>query len=175
MSRVLALLGATIPSYVLSLVLILVFAVWLRWLPAFGSDGFAHLILPTITLAAGSAAQIARLTRASLLEVLQQDYVRTARSKGLAEGRVIGAHAFRNALLPVVTALGLTAGNLLGGVVVVETIFSWYGIGKYAVDAIFLRDYPVIQATALYFALVFVALNFFIDLLYRWIDPKLAR
>lgn len=174
LGRLVALCGATVPSYVLSLVLILIFAARLRWLPAFGAGSPAHLILPSVALAAGSIAQITRLTRASMLEALQQDYVRTARAKGLRERSVLLGHVLRNALLPVVTTLGLILGSLLSGSVIVETIFSWYGLGKYAVDAIFLRDYPVIQATTLYIALIVVLINAVVDLLYLWINPKLA-
>ena len=173
LSRLLALMGAAVPSYALALLLILLFGVKLNWLPTIGYGSPKHLILPAIALAAGSSAQLMRLTRASMLEVLQQDYVRTARAKGLNERVVIWVHALKNALLPVVTVLGITLGHLLGGTVIVETIFSWQGVGKYAVDAIFLRDYPVIQGFVLYMGLIFLLVNLAVDLSYRWLDPRL--
>src|SRR5919109_1381114 len=156
LSRLLALLGAVVPSYVLALLLILLFAVRLGWLPATGYGSPKHLILPAIALAGGVNAQLMRLTRANLLEVLQQDYVRTARAKGMSEDVIVLGHALKNALLPVVTVLGMSLGHLLGGAVIVETIFGWPGIGKYAVDAIFLRDYPVIQGVVLYMNVIFL-------------------
>ena len=173
LSRMLALVGAAVPSYVLALLLMLLIAVKLNWLPAIGYGSPKHLILPAIALAAGSSAQLMRLARASMLEVLQQDYVRTARAKGLNERVVIGVHALKNAWLPVVTVLGITLGHLLGGTVIVESIFSWPGVGKYAVDAIFLRDYPVIQGFVLYMGLIFLLVNLAVDISYRWLDPRL--
>ena len=173
LSRMLALVGAAVPSYVLALLLMLFIAVKLNWLPAIGYGSPKHLILPAIALAAGSSAQLMRLARASMLEVLQQDYVRTARAKGLNERVVIGVHALKNAWLPVVTVLGITLGHLLGGTVIVESIFSWPGVGKYAVDAIFLRDYPVIQGFVLYMGLIFLLVNLAVDISYRWLDPRL--
>jgi len=172
-SRAVALIGATLPSYLLSMLLVLVFAVWLGWLPAFGSGTLAQLILPSIALAAGVITPLTRLTRASVLEVLGQDFVRTARGKGLSELVVLWRHVLRNALLPILTVLGVSIGNLLSGAVIVETIFSWFGIGKYAVDAIFLRDYPAVQGVVLYFAVAFVLVNFLVDLAYAWLDPRL--
>jgi peptide/nickel transport system permease protein len=130
-------------------------------------------VLPALALAAGSSAQLMRLTRATMLEVVQQDYVRAARAKGIGEHRVIGVHALKNALLPVITVLGMNLGYLLGGTVIVETIFGWPGVGKYAVDAIFLRDYPVIQGFVLYLAVIFLLINLLVDLTYRWLDPRL--
>src|SRR5918992_183331 len=173
LSRLLALLGAAVSSYLLALLLILVFAVTLHWLPIIGYGSLQQLVLPALALAAGSSAQLMRLTRASMLEVVQQDYVRTARAKGLKERRVIGVHALKNALLPVVTVLGMNLGHLLGGTVIVETIFSWPGVGKYAIDAIFLRDYPVIQGFVLYMAVIFLLVNLLVDLTYRWLNPRL--
>jgi len=173
LSRLLALIGASVPSYVLALLLILLFAVKLHLLPAIGYGSPKHVLLPAIALAAGSSAQLMRLTRATMLEVVRQDYVRTARAKGLRERVVIGRHALRNALLPVVTVLGVNLGHLLGGAVIVETIFGWPGVGKYAVDAIFLRIYPVIQGFVLYMALIFLLANLMVDLAYRWLDPRL--
>jgi len=173
LSRLLAPLGAVVPSYVLALLLILLFSVKLGWLPAIGYGSPKHLILPAIALAAGVSAQLMRLTRASLLEVLKQDYVRTARAKGMSEGVVIVVHALKNALLPVVTVLGISLGHLLSGAVIVETIFGWPGVGKYAVDAIFLRDYPVIQGFVLYMAVIFLLVNLAVDMAYRRLDPRL--
>ena len=172
--RLLVLVGGAIPSYVLALLLILLFAVKLDWLPAFGSGTPRHIILPALALAGGAIAQLMRLTHASMTETIQQEYIRTARMKGVAPATVIVRHALRNGLLPIVTAVGLSMGHLLSGAVIVETIFNWYGIGKYAVDAIFLRDYPVIQAVTLYMAVAFVLVNLLVDLLYRWIDPRVC-
>lgn len=172
-SRVLALLGATTPTYVLGLLLVLVFAAQLNVLPAFGSGTLRHLVLPAVALSAGPLAQMARLSRAGLLEVLRQDYVRTARAKGLSARRVILVHASRVAALPVLTVAGLSAGQLLGGAVIVETIFSWNGLGKYGVDAIFLRDYPAIQGVVLYAAVAVALVNLLVDLAYPVIDPRL--
>ena len=173
LSRLLALVGAAVPSYVLALLLMLLISVKLNWLPTIGYGSPKHLVLPAIALALGSSAQLMRLSRASMLEVLQQDYVRTARAKGLNERVVIWVHALKNALLPVVTVLGINLGHLLGGTVIVESIFNWPGVGKYAVDAIFLRDFPVIQGFVLYMGLIFLLVNLSVDLSYRWMDPRL--
>jgi peptide/nickel transport system permease protein len=172
-SRILVLLGATTPTYVLSLVLVLVFAVQLNVLPAFGSGTALHFVLPAVALSAGPLAQIARLSRASLLEIRRQDYLRTAMAKGLSPLRVTLVHASRVAALPVLTVTGLTAGQLLGGAVIVETIFSWNGVGKYAVDAVFLRDYPAIQGVVLYGAAAVALVNLAVDLAYPLLDPRL--
>jgi len=173
LSRLLALLGAAVPSYVLALLLMLFIAVKLNWLPAIGYGSPKNLILPAIALAAGSSAQVMRLTRASMLEVLQQDYMRTARSKGLNERTVIMVHGLKNGLLPVVTMLGINLGHLLGGTVIVETIFGWPGVGRYAVESILQRDYPVVQGFVLYMALIFLLANLAVDFSYRWLDPRL--
>ena len=172
-ARLLSLVGNSIPSFWLALLLILLFSVTLRWLPAVGSGTPAHVILPALALGVGLAARLTHLLRASLLEVLRQDYVRTAYAKGLSERAAVTRHALKNALLPVVTVLGASFGDLLGGAAIVETIFAWPGIGRYAVNAIFLRDYPVIQGCVLYLALAFVALNLLVDVSYRWLDPRL--
>lgn len=172
-SRLLALLGATTPTYVLSLLLVLVFAAQLQVLPAFGSGTVAHLVLPAVALSTGPLAQIARLTRASLLEVRRQDYLRTAAAKGVSPLRVTLVHASRIAAVPVLTVAGLAAGQLLGGAVVVETIFSWNGVGKYAVDAVFLRDYPALQGVVLYAASAVALVNLAVDLAYPVLDPRL--
>ena len=173
LSRLLALLGAAVPSYVLALLLMLFIAVKLNWLPAIGYGSPKNLILPAIALAAGSSAQVMRLTRASMLEVLQQDYMRTARSKGLNERKVVMVHGLKNGLLPVVTVLGINLGHLLGGTVIVETIFGWPGVGRYAVESILQRDYPVVQGFVLYMALIFLLANLAVDFSYRWLDPRL--
>jgi ABC-type dipeptide/oligopeptide/nickel transport system permease component len=173
LSRLLALLGAAVPSYLLALLLVLVFGVTLQWLPTIGYGSLPQLVLPALALAASSSAQLMRLTRASMLEVVQQDYVRTARAKGMGERRVIWVHALKNALLPVITVLGVNLGYLLGGAVIVETIFSWPGVGKYAIDSIFQRDYPVIQGFVLYMAVIFLVVNLLVDVTYRWLDPRL--
>ncbi len=173
-SRLLVLAGATTPTYVLSLLLVLVFAVQLNLVPAFGSGTALHLVLPAVALSAGPLAQIARLSRASLLEVSRQDYLRTAMAKGLSPLRVTLVHASRVAVLPVLTVTGLTAGQLLGGAVIVETIFSWNGVGKYAVDAVFLRDYPAIQGVVLYAAAAVALVNLAVDLIYPLLDPRLT-
>lgn len=173
LARALALLGNAVPNFWLALLLIMLFAVSLRWLPAVGGGTPAHVILPALTLGLGAAARLVRLLRASLLETLRQDYLRTAHAKGLSEGTVILRHALKNALLPVVTVLGLTFGDLLSGAFIVETIFAWPGVGRYAVSAIFLRDYQVVQACVLYAAVTFVLLNFLVDVCYRWLDPRL--
>lgn len=170
---VLALAGVSIPVYWLGLMLMLLFAVFLHLLPAGGNVGPASLILPSITLAAFSLAIIERMTRSSMLEALRQDYVRTARAKGLAERVVVYRHALRNALIPVVTVIGLQFGGLLGGAILTETTFAWPGIGRLLVSAISARDYPIIQGVVLLFAVTFLAVNLLVDLLYGYIDPRI--
>ena len=168
-----ALIGQSVPVFWLGLMLILVFAVGLHWLPSIGSGGPEHLILPTISLGMFSAAATARLLRAGLTEVLEQDYVRTARAKGLRERSVLLVHAVRNALIPAVTMLGLQFGALLGGALITETIFAWPGMGRLLVQAIFNRDYPLAQAAILWLAFIFVAVNLLVDLLYGALDPRI--
>lgn len=170
---VVALAGVSIPVFWLGLNLMLIFAVRLQWLPAIGHETWAHLILPSITLGAASAAIIARMTRSAMLEVLRQDYVRTARAKGVAEPMVIGRHALRNALIPVVTVVGLQLGTLLGGAVLTETVFAWPGVGRLLVDAVLARDYPIIQGAVLLIATTFVLLNVLVDMLYAVLDPRI--
>ena len=170
---VLALAGVSIPVYWLGLMLMLVFAVGLHVLPAGGDTAPQSLILPAITLAAFSLAIIERMTRSSMLESLHQDYVRTARAKGLADPVVVYRHALRNALIPVVTVLGLQFGALIGGAILTETTFAWPGIGRLLVDAIARRDYPIIQGVVLLFAVTFVVVNLAVDLLYGYIDPRI--
>jgi len=172
-SMLVALLGVSTPAFWLGLMLISLFAVGLRWLPSGGHGGLEHLALPAVALGVGAAAVIARVTRASLLEVIQQDYIRTARAKGMGENRVVYLHALRNALIPIVTVSGLQFGFLLGGAVVVETVFSWPGVGRLLVDSISVRDYPMVQGIMLLLATEFVLVNLLVDLLYAFIDPRI--
>jgi len=160
------------PGFWLGLILILVFSLKLNLLPVAGYGGFKHLILPAVTLVAGMAAVTMRLTRTSVLEVLRLDYVRTARAKGLDEKTVLYRHVLKNALIPVVTLVGLQLGHLLGGAVIVETIFAWPGIGKLLVDSIDARDIPMIQGGAVFMAVVFSVVNLLVDLSYRFLDPR---
>jgi peptide/nickel transport system permease protein len=170
--RVLALFGVSTPSFFLGLLLMYVVAYQLDLLPAIGRGDARNLILPAVTLGAGLAATLSRLLRTSLLDVLAQPYVLMAEAKGLDRRAIVFKHALRNALLPVVTSFGLTVGGLLGGAVIVETIFSWPGIGRYVVDSIAGRDYPVIQGFTLVMALAYTVVNLVVDVLYRFIDPR---
>lgn len=170
---VFAIAGVSMPSFWLALVLIIVFAVNLGWLPAGGYGTWRHMILPSLTLGLFGAGTIARLTRSSVLEVLRQDYVRTARSKGLPSRVVLGKHALRNAMVPVVTLLGLQLGAFLSRAVVTETVFGWPGIARLTVTAVLDRDFPLIQGSVLWLALVFIATNLFVDLVYAVIDPRI--
>lgn len=168
----LASLGTAMPNFWLGLMLIIVFSVQLRWFPVFGSDGIRSLVLPATCLGTGMAARLSRLTRSSMLEALRQDYMRTARSKGLTARRVNVVHALRNALIPVVTALGLQLGWLLGGSVIVESVFAWPGLGRLVIESIHVRDITVVQAAVFWFALSFILINLIVDLLYSVIDPR---
>lgn len=168
----LALLGVSMPSFWLALLLLFLFSFDLGWFPATGTGGWRHLVLPAVVLGVGEAAVIARLVRASMVEVLRQDFVRVARAKGLRERPVVVGHALRNALIPVVTVLGLQYAFLLGGAVVVETVFGRPGIGRLAVEAILAKDFPVVQGTVLFTAAVYVAVNLLVDLSYAWLDPR---
>ena len=168
-----ALVGVSTPAFWLSLMLILLFAVKLDWLPATGAGSVKHLVLPGITLGLVTAGVIARQTRSSMLETLQQDYIVTARAKGLRERIILLRHALKNALIPVVTIIGLQFGHLLGGAVLVESVFSWPGMGRLLVDSIFTRDYPIIQGAVLIFAATFCLVNLGVDLLYGCIDPRI--
>jgi peptide/nickel transport system permease protein len=170
-----SLLGVSMPNFWLGPVLILVFSLWLGWTPVSGRDSAASLILPALTLGTALAAILARMIRSSLLEVLGEDYVRTARAKGLAEHRVIWHHAMRNAWLPVVTLLGLQLGALLGGAVVTEIVFDWPGIGSLLIQAIQQRDYPVVQGCVLFISLIYVLVNTLTDLAYGLIDPRIRE
>jgi peptide/nickel transport system permease protein len=169
----LAMLGQSLPAFWLGLVLMLVFAVNLHWLPTSGFGGFPFLVLPSVTLGAYMAGLFTRLVRSGLLEVLGEDYVRTARAKGLPDRAVLYGHALRNMAIPLVTVIGLQIGTLLGGAVVVETVFSWPGVGTTAVTAIGARDYALVQAVVLVVSVFFVAVNLLIDLLYAYIDPRI--
>jgi peptide/nickel transport system permease protein len=170
-----AVIGQATPFFWMGIMLILVVSLQLGWLPTSGRGRLAHLILPAVTLATHFAAVLARLTRTSMLEVLGQNYVVTARAKGLPERTVILAHALKNAAVPVATLIGLQFGTLLGGAVVTETIFAWPGVGRLAVQSIFVRDYPVVQAGVFVLALTFVAINLIVDLLYGYLDPRIRR
>ena len=168
-----AMVGVSMPNFWLGLLLILFFSVHLEWLPVFGRGELKHLILPALTLGTGMAAITTRLTRSSILEVLKQDYVRTARAKGLTETVVINSHVLKNSLIPVVTVVGLQFGALLEGAVVVEVIFAWPGIGRLLYDSIFARDYPVIQGCVFIIAMIYVTVNLLVDISYAWLDPRI--
>jgi len=172
-SMFLALVGVSAPAFWTGLMLMWVFAVRLGWLPAVGVGTAAHLVLPSIALTGFTTPVLARQTRSSMLEVLRQDYIRTARSKGLSERAIVYGHAVRNALIPVITVAGISFGRLLGGSIVTETVFAYPGIGKLLIDGIFARDYPIIQGTVLVYALVFTFLNLLVDLTYAYVDPRI--
>jgi ABC-type dipeptide/oligopeptide/nickel transport system permease component len=170
---IIAVLGQSLPNFWLGIMLILLFGVALRWLPTSGFASWTSLVLPAITLAAFPTALVARLTRSSMLEILNHDYIRTGRAKGLAERSVVLRHALRNAAIPVLTVIGLQIGALLGGAVITESVFAWPGMGKLIVDAIFFRDFPVVQTVLILSATVFVVINLLVDLLYTVIDPRI--
>jgi len=173
-SMLIAYVGISFPVYWVGLLLILLFAVALQWLPPSGYGGIAFLVLPALTLGTRSIAFLARMTRGAMLEILPADYVRTARAKGLAERRVIGRHALRNALLPIITVLGLDVGNYLTGSILTETIFSWPGVGRYVLLAIQKRDLPAVQGSILFLSVIFVLVNLLTDVLYAKADPRIA-
>jgi len=180
--RVGSLVGLSIPNFWFGILLVVLFSVHLGWLPSSGSvpfaftwDHFRFLILPAVTLGTSLAAVTYRMTRSSLLEVLGEDYVRTARAKGLPESNVIGRHALRNALIPVVTVVGIQVGGLLGGTVVVEQVFSWPGLGSLVVRAIAQRDYPLVQGTILFLAVFYVVVNLIVDIAYMYLNPRLRH
>lgn len=180
-ARVVSILGLSIPNFWLALLLIFWFSLRLRWLPATGysallTDPLQHLryvALPAITLGVGMAAVIARYVRSSVLDVMRHDYIRTATGKGVGPASVLWRHALRNALLPVVTIVGIQIGTLLGGTVIIEDIFAWPGLGRFALQAIYERDYPVIQTIVLVVAAFYVGINFLVDMLYGWLDPRI--
>ena len=173
LSTVVALLGQAMPTFWLGIMLILVFSVRLNWLPSSGRGGLEHLILPAITLGLFTTARITRLTRSGMLEVLGQDYIRTARAKGVGEPPVVWKHALKNASIPIVTIVGIELGTLLGGSVITETIFAWPGVGRLSVQAIFNRDYPVVQSAVFLLASTFVIVNFLVDVIYTYLDPRI--
>ena len=176
-----ALFGVSAPSFWLGLMAIFIFAVYLGWFPSQGyemlADGFRQwlwfIILPALSLGIQTAALIARMTRSSMLEVLRQDYIRTARAKGLKENRVIFKHALKNGLIPVLTVVGMTLGQLLGGAVITETVFSLPGIGQLVITAIKNRDYPMVQGVIMFIAVIYVCANLLVDILYAWFDPRI--
>lgn len=172
-SMVLALLGVSMPNFWLGLMLILLFSVKMGLLPSGGDMGFKSLILPAITLGTGVAAIITRMTRSSMLEVIRQDYIRTARAKGVMEKKVINKHALKNALIPVVTVIGLQFGYLLGGAVLTETVFSWPGVGRLMVEAIKQKDTPMVLASVIFMSVVFSIVNLLVDILYAFLDPRI--
>jgi peptide/nickel transport system permease protein len=183
LSAVASLFGASMPVFWLGIVLMVVFSLWLGWLPASGmfapygggglGDLLRHLVLPAVTLAAASVTIIARLTRSTMLDVLSQDYVRTARAKGLVEWSVIVRHGLKNALIPIVTVVGVQAGYLLGGAVLTETVFAWPGVGTLMVQGILARDVPLVQGCVLVVAMTFVLVNLAVDVLYAYLDPRI--
>ncbi|MGB9681679.1 MAG: ABC transporter permease [bacterium] len=172
-SMVVALMGVSAPVFWVGLLLMWIFGYTLGWLPISGYGGIAYLILPAITLGVRPAAYIARMTRSSFLEILRQDYIRTARAKGLSERRVIYVHTLRNTLITVVTILGMEFASLLSGAVLTETIFAWPGIGRLSVDAIIKRDHPMVQGTVLFTAIVFIFANLIVDISYAFLDPRI--
>jgi len=168
-----ALLGISMPNFWLGPLLILFFSVTLGWLPVSGRGGWQHLILPAITLGTALAAILTRMTRSSVLEILHEDYITTARSKGLREGIVIFKHALRNALIPVITIIGFQVGALLSGALITETVFAWPGLGRLTIKAIQTRDYPLVQGCVLVISLSYVCVNLITDLTYAWVDPRI--
>jgi len=167
-----ALLGQSTPVFWLGIMLILIFSVTFQWFPSSGRGENQHLVLPAITLGMFSMARTARMMRSSMLEVLGQEYIKTAKAKGLAPGIVILKHALKNASIPVVTIIGMELGTLLGGAVITETIFAWPGVGRLAIQAIYNRDYPVVQASVFILASIFVLVNLIVDLIYTYLDPR---
>jgi glutathione transport system permease protein len=169
----LAVSGISFPAFALGMLLMQIFSVNLGWLPTIGADGWRNYILPSITLGAAVASIMARFTRASFVEVMQEDYMRTARAKGVRESVVVVKHGLRNAMIPVVTMMGLQFGFLLGGSIVVEKVFNWPGLGRLLIDSVEMRDYPVIQAEVLLFSLEFILINLLVDMLYAVINPSI--
>jgi peptide/nickel transport system permease protein len=174
-ARLASLFGLSMPIFWTGLVLIVVFSLWLNWLPVGGAGSLSHLVLPAVTLALPSVAMVSRMTRSAVLDVLGEDYVRTARAKGVGEPWVLGKHALRNAFIPILTLLGLQSGQLMGGAVLTETVFAWPGLGRLMVKAIFARDYVLLQGAVLVFALAFVVINLLVDLSYGLLDPRVGR
>jgi peptide/nickel transport system permease protein len=173
-SMMTAVVGISVPGFWLGMMIMLLFGVRLRWFPVSGAETWRHLVMPAFTLGILSSAVLARLTRASMLEALNQDYVRTARAKGLREFAVVWRHALRNALIPVVTIVGLLIGGLLSGAFIIEAVFAYPGVGALAVNALQTRDFPMIQGIVLFVATVYVGVNLITDLLYGWLDPRIS-
>lgn len=173
-SMLAALFGLSMPHFWLGIMLIMIFSVKLGWLPTSGRGTTAQLVMPAVALALSLMAMFARLTRSVMLEILNLDYIRTARAKGLHEFFVISKHALKNALIPLVTVAGMQFGMLIGGTVIIETVFAWPGVGRLVVQAIFNRDYPLVQAIVFVLALIFVAANLVVDLLYLYLDPRIS-
>ncbi|RJQ54648.1 MAG: ABC transporter permease [Desulfobacteraceae bacterium] len=173
LGTILAVLGQSVPNFWLGLMLILCFSVMLRWVPTGGMGTWRHLILPAVTLAAYSLARITRLTRSSMIEVLQSDYIRTAKAKGLGEGKILLKHAFKNAAIPIITITGLQIGVIFGGAVITETIFSWPGLGRLVVQSISFRDYPTVQASIFVIAGMICLINLAVDILYAMVNPEI--
>ena len=172
-ARVFALLGQSGPTYWIGLMLILVFGVWLGWFPVSGIGGLSHLVLPALTLGLFSMAKLMRLTRGALLDILHSDFLRTAVAKGVGRWRLIGHHAMRNAWLPIITQIGVELGTVLSGALITETIFAWPGIGRLAIQAIYDRDFPIVEVVVLLAASIFVILNLIVDLAYAALDPRI--
>ncbi len=172
-SMLLALVGVSMPNFWQGLMTILLFSVYLKWLPPFGYGTPAHLVMPAITLGTSTAAIVTRMTRSSMLEVVRQDYIRTARAKGLPEGTVIMRHALMNALIPIITVVGLQFGYLLGGAILTETVFSWPGVGTLLVASIKQKDFPMVQGAVVFIAVVFSLVNLAVDVLYAFVDPRI--
>jgi peptide/nickel transport system permease protein len=168
-----ALFGMSIPNFWMGPLLILVGALWLGWFPVSGREGWNSVVLPALTLGTAMAAILARMIRSSVLEVLGEDFMRTARAKGLSSTRAVMLHALPNSLLPILTLLGLQLGGLLGGAVITETVFAWPGLGLLMIEAIQQRDYPVVQAAVLCISVTYIAVNLLTDLLYAWLDPRI--
>jgi peptide/nickel transport system permease protein/oligopeptide transport system permease protein len=174
-SRVVSLLGLCMPVFWIGLILIYFFSVSLRWFPVGGTGTWRHLVLPAVTMSAYTVATLARMTRSSMMEVLNEDYVRTARAKGLSFWAVVVRHGFRNSMIPIVTIFGMQVGQLMGGAILTETVFAWPGMGRLMIGAIMERDYPLVQGTVLVFAAAFILINFLVDLSYGLINPQVAR
>ena len=161
------------PSIAVTPLLILVFSLWLGWLPVSGREGWSSLVLPAITLGTALASILSRMIRATLLEILGEDYIRTARAKGLPERVVVLHHGMRNAMLPIITLIGLQLGTLLGGAVITEMVFSWPGLGQLTIESIHRRDYPVVQVCVLLISVTYVVVNTLTDVVYAWLDPRI--
>lgn len=174
LSRLVSLLGLCMPVFWIGLILIYLFSFRLGWFPVGGSGSLKHLVLPAVTLAAYTIASIARMTRSNIMEVLSEDYIRTARAKGLAYWVVVWRHGFRNALIPIVTVFGMQMGNLMGGAILTETVFSWPGLGRLMIGAIMDRDYLLLQGTILVFSAAYIFINLLVDLSYGLIDPRVV-